>query len=99
MSARSACGLAVPVLAESCAAVLLLRSMPAGGSDVALELVCVLADAAMGMVGPGRRLAPGCRRPVAGPRGLAGGEHVGRRRGCPYRLFPRHKRPITHREH
>ena len=43
--------LAVPVLAVGCAAVLFLHSVPAGGNDIALELACVLAGAAMGAVG------------------------------------------------
>ena len=43
--------LAVPVLAVGCAAVLFLHSVPTGGSDVALELACVLAGAVMGAVG------------------------------------------------
>jgi hypothetical protein len=43
--------LAVPVLAVGCAAVLFLHSVPGGGNDVALELLCVSAGAAMGAVG------------------------------------------------
>ncbi len=43
--------LTVPVLAVGCAAVLFLHSVPGGGSDIALELACVLAGAAMGGVG------------------------------------------------
>jgi hypothetical protein len=43
--------LAVPVLAVGCAAVLFLHSVPTGGSDIALELACVLAGAVMGAVG------------------------------------------------
>jgi hypothetical protein len=43
--------LAVPVLAVGCAAVLFLHSVPGGGSDIALELACVLAGALMGAVG------------------------------------------------
>jgi hypothetical protein len=43
--------LAVPVLAVGCAAVFLLRSVPGGGNDIALELICVSAGAAMGVVG------------------------------------------------
>ena len=48
LDARS---LMVPVLAVGCAAVLFLRSVPAGGSDLALDLLCVSAGAAMGTVG------------------------------------------------
>lgn len=48
LDARS---LMVPVLAVGCAAVLLLHSVPAGGSDLVLEAVCVLAGAAMGAIG------------------------------------------------
>lgn len=43
--------LAVPVLAVGAAAVLFLHTVPAGGSDVALELLCASAGAAMGAVG------------------------------------------------
>ena len=43
--------LAVPVLAVGAAAVLFLHSVPGGGNDVALELACVLAGAAMGAIG------------------------------------------------
>jgi hypothetical protein len=43
--------LAVPVLAVGCAAILFLHSVPGGGNDIALELTCVLAGAAMGAVG------------------------------------------------
>src|SRR5260370_29514976 len=43
--------LAVPVLAVGCAAVLFLHSVPIGGNDIALELACVLAGAAMGAGG------------------------------------------------
>ncbi len=48
LDARS---LAAPVLAVGAAAVLFLHSVPAGGNDIALELACVLAGAAMGAVG------------------------------------------------
>ena len=48
LDARS---LATPVLAVGCAAVLFLHSVPAGGSDLVLEAVCVLAGAAMGAIG------------------------------------------------
>jgi hypothetical protein len=43
--------LAIPVLAVGVAAVLFLHSVPLGGSDVALELACVLAGALMGAIG------------------------------------------------
>ena len=40
--------LAVPVLAVGAAAVLFLRSVPVGGNDFPLELICVSAGAVMG---------------------------------------------------
>jgi hypothetical protein len=43
--------LAVPVLAVAAAAVMFLHSVPAGGSDLALDLVCLSAGAAMGAIG------------------------------------------------
>ena len=43
--------LAVPVLAVGAAAVVFLHSVPGGGSDIALDLACVLAGAAMGAIG------------------------------------------------
>ena len=43
--------LAVPVLAVGAAAVMFLHSVPAAGNDLELELACVSAGAAMGMVG------------------------------------------------
>jgi hypothetical protein len=43
--------LAVPVLAVAAAAVMFLHSVPGGGSDIALDLLCVLAGAAMGAIG------------------------------------------------
>jgi hypothetical protein len=43
--------LAVPVLAVGAAAVMFLRSVPTGGNDIALELLCVSAGAAMGAIG------------------------------------------------
>ena len=43
--------LAVPVLAVAAAAVMFLHSVPGGGSDIALDLVCVSAGAAMGAIG------------------------------------------------
>jgi hypothetical protein len=48
LDARS---LATPVLAVGCAAVMFLHSVPAGGSDLVLEAVCVLAGAVMGAIG------------------------------------------------
>ncbi|HEY6276354.1 MAG TPA: hypothetical protein VIX86_08470 [Streptosporangiaceae bacterium] len=42
---------AVPVLAVGAAALLFLHSVPGGGNDIALELSCVLAGAAMGAIG------------------------------------------------
>ena len=48
LDARS---LATPVLAVGCAAVLFLHSVPAGGSDLVLEAVCVLAGTVMGGLG------------------------------------------------
>ena len=43
--------LAVPVLAVAAAAVMFLHSVPSGGSDLALDLLCVSAGAAMGAIG------------------------------------------------
>ena len=43
--------LAVPVLAVAGAAVMFLHSVPGGGSDIALDLLCVSAGAAMGAIG------------------------------------------------
>jgi hypothetical protein len=40
--------LAGPVIAVGAAAVLFLHSVPLGGNDIALELICVAAGAAMG---------------------------------------------------
>src|ERR1017187_7229319 len=40
--------LAVPVLAVGAAAVLFLHSVPVGGNDMPLELICVSAGAVMG---------------------------------------------------
>ena len=48
LDARS---LATPVLAVAAAAVMLLHSVPADGSDLALEAAAVLAGAAMGAIG------------------------------------------------
>jgi hypothetical protein len=62
--------LAVPVLAVAAAAVMFLHSVPAGGNDIALELLGVLAGAAMGAVGG---LATRLRRGADGrPSGRAG---------------------------
>ena len=62
--------LAVPVLAVGAAAVMFLHSVPGGGSDIALELLGVLAGAAMGAVGG---LATRLRRGADGrPLGRAG---------------------------
>jgi hypothetical protein len=43
--------LAVPVLAVAAAAVMFLHAVPGGGSDLALDLACISAGAAMGAVG------------------------------------------------
>lgn len=48
LDARS---LATPVLAVGAAAVMFLHSVPAGGSDLALEAACVLGGAGMGAIG------------------------------------------------
>jgi hypothetical protein len=48
LDARS---LMAPVLAVGCAAVLFLHSVPAGGADLVLEAVCLLAGAVMGGLG------------------------------------------------
>ncbi len=62
--------LAIPVLAVGVAAVLFLHSVPLGGSDIALELACVLAGATMGAIGG---LATHLRRgPDGRPMGRAG---------------------------
>jgi hypothetical protein len=62
--------LAIPVLAVGVAAVLFLHSVPLGGSDIALELACVLAGATMGATGG---LAAHLRRgPDGRPMGRAG---------------------------
>ena len=78
--------LAVPVLAVGAAAVMFLHSVPGGGSDIALDLLCLPAGAALGAVGglaahlraerrwrgawPARRPAPD------GLRSLAPAEHA-----------------------
>jgi hypothetical protein len=62
--------LAVPVLAVGAAAVLFLHSVPDGGNDVTLELLCVAAGIVMGTVGG---LATRLRRGADGrPLGRAG---------------------------
>ena len=43
--------LAVPVLAVGAAAVMFLHAVPGGGSDIALDLLCLSAGAAMGAIG------------------------------------------------
>ena len=43
--------LAIPVLAVAAAAVMFLHSVPGGGSDTALDLLCMSAGAAMGAIG------------------------------------------------
>ena len=43
--------LAVPVLAVAGATVMFLHAVPGGGSDLALDLACVSAGAAMGAIG------------------------------------------------
>ena len=43
--------LVVPVLAVAAAAVMFLHSVPGGGSDIALDLLCLSAGAAMGAIG------------------------------------------------
>ena len=67
--------LAVPVLAVAAAAVMFLHSVPAGGSDTALDLLCVSAGAAMGAIGGlATRLRPGADgRPLGRAGTLAAG--------------------------
>jgi len=43
--------LAVPVLAVAAAAMMFLHTVPGGGSDIALDLLCLSAGAAMGAIG------------------------------------------------
>jgi hypothetical protein len=43
--------LAAPVLAVGAAAVMFLHAVPGGGSDLALDLLCLSAGAAMGAIG------------------------------------------------
>ena len=61
--------LAVPLLAVAAAAVMFLHSVPAGGNDIALELLGVSAGAAMGAAGGlATRLRRGADgRPPAAP--------------------------------
>ena len=62
--------LAVPVLAVAASAVMFLHSVPGGGSDIALDLLCLSAGAAMGAIGG---LATRLRRGADGrPLGRAG---------------------------
>ena len=62
--------LVVPALAVGCAAVFFLHSVPGGGNDIALELICLSAGAMMGAVGG---LATRLRRGADGrPLGRAG---------------------------
>ena len=67
--------LAVPVLAVAAAAVMFLHSVPAGGSDLALDLLGVSAGAAMGAIGGlATRLRPGAGgRPLGRAGTLAAG--------------------------
>ena len=67
--------LAVPVLAVAAAAVMFLHSVPGGGSDIALDLLCVSAGAAMGAIGGlATRLRPGADgRPLGRAGTLAAG--------------------------
>ncbi len=76
LDARS---LAAPVLAVGCAAVLFLHSVPAAGSDLVLEAVCVLAGAAMGAIGGlATRLRTGADgRPLGRAGVLAAGMWIG----------------------
>ena len=71
--------LAAPVLAVGCAAVLFLHSVPTGGNDVVLELVCVSAGAVMGAIGGlATRLRRGAdERPLGRAGWLAAGMWVG----------------------
>ena len=66
---------AVPVLAAAAAAVMFLHSVPGGGSDLALDLLCVLAGAATGAIGGlATRLRPGAGgRPLGRAGALAAG--------------------------
>jgi hypothetical protein len=71
--------LAVPVLAVAAAAVMFLHAVPGGGSDLALDLACLSAGAAMGAVGG---LATRLRRGADGrPLGRAGALAAGMLQG------------------
>ena len=62
--------LAVPVLAVAAAAVMFLHAVPSDGGDIALDLLCTSAGAAMGAIGGlATRLRPG---PGGRPLGRAG---------------------------
>jgi hypothetical protein len=76
LDARS---LATPVLAVGAAAVIFLHSVPAGGSDLALEAACVAAGAAMGAIGGlATRLRLGADgRPLGRAGWLAAGMWIG----------------------
>ena len=76
LDARS---LATPVLAVGAAAVMFLHSVPAGGSDLALEAACVAAGAAMGAIsGLASRLRLGADgRPLGRAGILAAGMWIG----------------------
>jgi hypothetical protein len=101
--------LAVPVLAVAAAAVMFLHSVPGGGSDIALDLACVSAGAAMGAIGGlATRLRLGAEGRPLGRAGTlaavpepASGPHspapspIGRRR--PRRLIPATPRPVSAR--
>jgi hypothetical protein len=96
--------LAVPVLAVGCAAVLFLHSVPGRGNDIALELACVLAGAAMGAIGGlATRLRLGADgRPLGRTGWLAasmwvGGVGASRLRGGREQRSRAGGRPIQHR--
>jgi hypothetical protein len=67
--------LAVPVLAVAAAAVMFLHHVPAGGNDIAFDLLFVTAGAAMGAIGGlATRLRPGADgRPLGRAGVLAAG--------------------------
>ena len=86
--------LAVPVLAVGAAAVMFLHSVPDGGSDIALDLLCLSAGAALGAVGGlATHLRVGADGRPLGRAGGPGGEHVDRRRRRPDGLRPPSGRP------
>jgi hypothetical protein len=70
--------LAVPVLAVAAAAVMFLHSVPSGGSDITLDLLCVSAGAVMGAIGGlATRLRPGADgRPLGRAGVLAAGTWI-----------------------